>query len=172
MLQLDKLELMTEDARKQNITELRRMLWRTQISKAKQNIHNWSYQLTLDECIGDYESQMSIDIGEHMTPGDNGDDSYTPMSETRLISEPMSVRASVEQALDKITRKIIDDDMNAEKRNIRAAADRAHSSQQETFPMFQTIQSGGRSRRDQFENDTRDHNSYQHLQNTPRYVYA
>ena len=128
MLQLDKLELMTEDARKQNITELRRMLWRTQISKAKQNIHNWSYQLTLDECIGDYESQMSIDIGEHMTPGDNGDGSYTPMSETRLVNRSMSssgsdVQTTVEQASDHFTRKIIDKDINAENMNLTVTSD-------------------------------------------------
>ena len=177
MTQLDRLELMSEGARDQSIAELRRMLMRTQASKANRNISNWSYQQILKKYIGGYESQTSANSSNHNTPEENREDNYTPFSEARMVSGPMSSRDSdiqttVEIALDHLTRKIIDKDINAEEMNLRDTSDRAHSSQHETLPTFRTIQSHKRSRRDQFESDTRERSNNPHLRKTPQYIYV
>ena len=185
MMNIDRLELMTDEARSTNISEMRQMLNRTQTSKAIKNI-NWQYEQTLDEYIRFYEPSIPIETDEtsHSSP-ENREEIYTPISETRLIREnrrtPISrpgssngsvAQLSVQYAMNHKLRKTIDKNINAEETNIRIAADRGHSSQQETLPRFQLVHSNRLSRKDQFENSKRGYLVHQDAQRTPQYIYV
>ena len=73
MMNIDRLELMTDEARSTNISEMRQMLNRTQTSKAIKNI-NWQYEQTLDEYIRFYEPSIPIETDEtsHSSPEKRG----------------------------------------------------------------------------------------------------
>ena len=71
---LSLLELASNEARKSSIEELIGMLKRTQASKAKRGINNWSYQTTMNDIInifnigGDMQNKASTCREEGFTP--------------------------------------------------------------------------------------------------------